>query len=76
MRDLKSSAIIVIAYLIAGVASLSMAIPPGFLAPVWLPAAVGLAAVLTIGYRALPAIFFSMMVLTLPFGLFVLDAGP
>jgi PAS domain S-box-containing protein len=76
MRDLKSSAIIVAAYLIAGIASLSMGIPPGFLAPVWLPAAVGLAAVLTIGYRALPAIFFSMIALTLPFGLFVLDAGP
>ena len=76
MRDLKASAIILIAYLLSGVGSLLLAIPPGFPVPVWLPSAVGLSAVLLIGYRALPAIGLGMAVLPLSYGLFVLEAGP
>ncbi|WP_291841645.1 ATP-binding protein [Maricaulis sp.] len=75
MRDLKANSIILIAYLISGAASFLLAIPPGFLAPVWLPGAIGLAAVLIIGYRALPAIALGMFILTLPYGLYALDAG-
>ncbi len=75
MRDLKASAIILIAYLVAGTFSLVLAIPPGFLAPVWIPGAIGLAAVLLVGYRALPGIAAGMILLTLPYGLIVLDAG-
>lgn len=76
MRDLKANAIILIAYLLAGIGSFLMAIPPGFIAPVWLPGAIGLAAVLLVGYRALPAIVIGAILLTLPYGLFVLEAGP
>ncbi|RKR03689.1 ATP-binding protein [Maricaulis maris] len=75
MRDLRANAIILIAYLIVGVGSFLLAIPPGFLAPVWLPGAVGLASVLIVGHRALPAIALGMFALTLPYGLYVLDAG-
>lgn len=76
MRDLRANAVILIAYLLAGVGSFLMAIPPGFLAPVWLPGAIGLSATLLVGYRALPAIIIGTILLTLPYGLFILEAGP
>ena len=76
MRDLRANAVILIAYLLAGIGSFLMAIPPGFIAPVWLPGAIGLSAVLLVGYRALPAIVIGTLLLTLPYGLFVLEAGP
>ncbi|WP_417486255.1 ATP-binding protein [Maricaulis sp.] len=75
MRDLRANAVILIAYLLAGIGSLLMAIPPGFLAPIWFPGAIGLSAVLLIGHRALPAIFIGTVLLTLPYGLFILEAG-
>lgn len=76
MRDLRASAIILIACLAAGITSFGLAIPPGFLAPLWLPGAVILAAVLLVGYRALPAIGLGVFLLTLPYGFYVLEAGP
>ena len=75
MRDLKTSAIILIAILVAGIASFLLAIPPGFLAPIWLPGAVTLTAVLLVGYRALPAIGLGICLLTLTYGFHVLEAG-
>lgn len=49
--------LVVVAYAALGRLALTLAIPPGFSAPIWPSAAVALVAVLLGGYRYLPAVF-------------------
>ncbi|QID16732.1 EAL domain-containing protein [Nitrogeniibacter mangrovi] len=49
--------LVALSYGVLGVLSLQMAIAPGYVAPLYPPAGIAVAAVLMFGYRALPAIF-------------------
>ena len=54
---LKQLAIICSAYAVSGLLALHMAIPPGYVSPLYPPAGIALAAVLIFGQRIWPAIF-------------------
>jgi len=56
---------VALAYYIAGRLSLLLAIPPGYVSPIWPAAGIGLAGVLLFGYRVCPGIFFGSLFVTL-----------
>lgn len=67
-------AIVALAFWGAGHLSVMLAIPPTFIAPVWLPAAIGLVAILRIGYWALAGIAVAAFLVSLQYGL-MLEPG-
>jgi len=56
-------------YVIAGIAALQLAIPPGFAAPLYPAAGVALASVLVFGRRMLPAVFIGSLCASLSYAL-------
>src|SRR5574338_78368 len=56
-RTLLHNAILALIYAVTGWAALQIAVPPGYAAPVFPPAGIALAALLTYGYRLVPGVF-------------------
>ncbi|QSI76399.1 EAL domain-containing protein [Niveibacterium microcysteis] len=65
---LRANAALASAYLIAGLLSLMLAVPPGYASPLFPPAGIALGVVLIFGCRLLPGVFFGALLVNLAHG--------
>jgi PAS domain S-box-containing protein len=65
MQLIQKQILITLAYVLAGIVALSLSIPPGLASPLFPAAGIALAAVLVMGKRAVPSVFFGCALVNL-----------
>ncbi len=68
LRVLLQLAVVALAYWLAAIVSLRLALVHGQVTPIWPPTAIALVAILVFGRRVWPAVFLAALAVNLPIG--------